>query len=100
MQNINEWRVSGKVFYVKELQGEFAASVKIRGIATRPDSYATNIMEVTCLMTKEVYEQAKLAKYDTVTLSGHIETWERVSGQKISFIADVIESVEAKNEYA
>lgn len=34
--SINKWSVSGTVFYLKEMEGEFACSLKISGTAKRP----------------------------------------------------------------
>lgn len=89
----NEWTVSGEVFYLKELDGEFSASVGIRGVSKRQNAISSNIMEMKCLMQKNVYESGMkkgLKLYCNATISGHLETW--TSGnKKIMFIADEIE---------
>lgn len=56
---VNEWKMSGEVFYLKEMEGEFAASLKIKGIAQRPGLYSKNKLEFPCLMTASVYSDAK-----------------------------------------
>lgn len=93
---MNEWKVSGEVFYLKELQGEFAASLKLRGRSKRPDSFASQILEFACLMTQTVYDEAKrmgLRQYHEATLSGHLESWDKNGKPKTYFIADKVESV-------
>ena len=92
----NEWKVSGEVFYLKEMLGEFSASLKIRVIASRPDLYASSILEFPCLMTPTAYNEAKrlgLRKHLKATLSGHLESWTKNEGTKIYFIADKVEKV-------
>ena len=96
----NEWKVSGEVFYLKELQGEFSASLRIRGIAKRPDVFSSNVLEFPCLMTERVYDEAKrkgMKQYMNVVLSGHLESWDKSKNQKrqmkVYFIADKVESV-------
>lgn len=77
--SMNEWSFSGEVFYLKELEKDYGASLKIRGTSPRGDSVSSSqIAEITCLMTKECYESAKkegLALYKKVAVSGHIETF-------------------------
>lgn len=93
----NEWTVSGKVFYLKELEGEFSASLQLRGEARRLDVYASSVMEMKCLMQKDVYEVAKkkgLVMYCNATLSGHLETWVKKDNKKVMFIVDDILEVE------
>lgn len=92
---MNEWTVTGKVFYLKDLQGEFAASLKIKGVAKREQIFATNILEFPCLMQKEVYEDAKkkgMRMHKEVTLSGHLESWANGTSKnpKIMFVADYV----------
>ena len=92
----NQWKVSGDVFRINELQGEFSASVRIRGIAKRPDVFSSNILEFVCLLTPRVYDEAKrlgMERYRSVTMSGHLESWDRGKGSKVYFIADKIENV-------
>ena len=98
--SFNEWKVSGEVFYLKELQGEFAASLKIRGVAQRPDVFSSNVLEFPCLMTERVYDEARrkgIKQYMNVTLSGHLESWDKSNGKnrtmKIYFIADNVENL-------
>ena len=94
----NEWKVTGTVFYLKELQGEFACSIKISGVAKRPNLYSSSKLEFPCLMTEEVYEEAKRKGLKTrmnCKLIGHLESWcnRSSSNPKVYFIADKIESV-------
>lgn len=96
---VNQWKVSGEVFYLKELQGEFAASLKIRGESARFGS-SGQILELSCLMTKNAYEEAKrkgLRVYHDVDLSGHVESWyvgrEGKRKMKVYFIADNVDKV-------
>ena len=94
----NEWKVSGTVFYLKEMQGEFACSIRISGVAKRPDLFSSSKLELPCLMTPEVYDEAKRKGLKTrmsVTLSGHLESWcnRSSSNPKVYFIADKIENI-------
>ena len=94
----NSWEVTGTVFYLKELQGEFACSLKISGIAKRPNLYSSSKLELPCLMTSEVYEEAKRLGLKTrmhCKLSGHLESWcnRSSSNPKVYFVADKIENV-------
>lgn len=90
--SFNEWTVSGEIFYLKELDGEFAASAMIRGTAKRQDVFSSNIMEMKCLMQKNVYNIGKrkgLKLYCNATLSGHLETWSYGNNKKkVMFITD------------
>lgn len=93
--SMNEWTVSGEVFYIKDLQGEFAASLRIRGVAKREGLFSSQILEFPCLMQKSVYEDAKkkgLFKFKQVTLSGHLESWKNSTSKnpKVMFIADYV----------
>lgn len=99
--NLNEWSVSGEVFYLKELENEFAASVKIRGVAKRESGLSSQILEFPCLIEHRVYEDAKkrgFSLYKHVTLSGHIESWasenKRNGSMKIMFIADYVMDIQ------
>ena len=94
----NEWKVTGYVFYLKEMQGEFACSLKVSGVAKRPELYSSSKLELACLMTPEVYDEAKrkgLRNRINVTLSGHLESWHNRSSSnpKVYFIADKVENV-------
>lgn len=98
---LNEWSVSGEVFYLKELEGEFAASVKVRGIAKREAGLTSQILEFPCLIERKVYEDAKsrgFSLYKDVNLSGHIESWarenDRKGNMKIMFIADYVMDIQ------
>lgn len=99
----NEWTFSGEVFYLKELKGEFAVSLQIRGIANREGVFSSSIMEFGCLMQEKVYAEAKkkgLGMYSNIALSGHLETWTKNSPsgprKKIMFVADYVIEVESK----
>lgn len=96
--SFNEWTVSGEVFYLKELSGEFACSIQIRGVAKRNGVFSSNIMEMKCLLQKSVYEIAKkkgLRLYCNATISGHLETWTYGNNKKkVMFIADDVIEVE------
>ena len=94
----NEWKVTGEVFYLKELQGEFACSLKISGIAKRPDVFSSSKLELPCLLTQAVYDEAKrlgMRIKHNATFSGHLESWcnRGSSHPKIYFIADKVESI-------
>jgi len=95
--SMNEWTVSGEIFYIKELKGEFAISLKIRGEAKRQEIYTSQVLEFSCLIPRNMYEEAKkknLKLYKNVSLSGHLETWKKtINGKdknKIMFIVDYI----------
>lgn len=95
--SMNEWTVSGEVIYLKELEGEFAASVKLRGVAKREGVFSSQILEFPCLMQKSIYEEAKkkgFAMYKNVTFSGHLESWQKNKNGKdlrrIMFVADYV----------
>lgn len=90
----NYWKFSGEIFYLREQQGEFGASMKLRGIAQRKDAQSTQITEITCLMLKPLYDE--LLKqgykvYSKICLSGHIESWIKNDKMKVMLIADNIE---------
>lgn len=98
---LNEWSVSGEIFYLKELEGEFAASVKLRGVAKRETGLSSQILEFPCLIEPRVYEDAKkrgFSLYKEATLSGHIESWagesKRNGSMKIMFIADYVMDIQ------
>ncbi len=93
---MNEWKVGGEVFYLKELQGEFAASIKIRGNSKRKGEFAPRIFEFGCLMTQAVYDEAVrrgFRLYHKAVLSGHLESWDKGGSPKTYFIVDKVESV-------
>lgn len=90
---INEWTFSGEIFYLKELSGEFSASLKLRGMAKRLDAMSSQITELPVLVGNTIYkalsEKGKKL-YSQATLSGHIETWFDEKKSKIMFVADKI----------
>ena len=97
---MNEWSVSGEIIYLKEVDGDFAASVTIRGTATREGSFSTQILELNCLLQKKVYEEAKkkgFEKYKEAIVCGHIESWiarnDSRGKTKTMLIADSVEGV-------
>ena len=47
------------IHYLKELKGEFACSVRVKGKAKRDDLYTSQILDFGCLMQPQVYEEAK-----------------------------------------
>lgn len=92
---MNEWTVSGRIDYLKELKGEFACSLRIKGQAKREDLYSTQLLDFGCLMQKKVYEEATrkgIKKNKEITLSGHLESWAKGTSinPKIMFVADYI----------
>lgn len=102
-KQFNEWTFTGEIFYLKELEGEFSASLKLRGSAQREGSFSTQIAEIPCLMQPKLWEQAKtkqIKQYDTVTLAGHLESWSQNSHgkpvRKVMLIADYILDVQYK----
>lgn len=91
MATINEWKVSGEIFYLKELEGEFGASVKMRSTAKRQGAYSSSILEFACLIPHEVFSGMNIKMYDKVVFSGHLESWNRGKGVKNYFIVDSVE---------
>ena len=95
----NKWEVSGEVFYLRELQGEFACSIKVVGVAQRPGVYSSSKLELPCLMTQNVYNEARRKGfgklYQAVKLVGHLESWcnRSSSSPKVYFIADNVEKI-------
>ena len=99
-KQFNDWTFTGEIFYLKELEGEFAASLKLRGVAQRKGAVSTQIAEIPCLVQSALWEQIKkkqIKQYDTITLSGHLESWNQNSHgkpvRKIMLIADYITDV-------
>ena len=91
----NEWTVTGKVNYLKELSGEFACSLRIKGVAKREGLFSSYPLDFPCLMQKSVYEDAKkkgMWFMKNVTLSGHLESWQKSTSKnpKIMFVADYV----------
>ena len=90
---MNTWTFNGEIFYLKELEGEFAASLKLRGTYQRKNAISVQVAEVSCLMQKETYDRFKHSgyrTYDTITLSGHIESWVTKNSTKLMLIAEDI----------
>lgn len=93
--SFNDWTVTGVVSYIKELQGEFACSLRIKGQAQRDGCYSSQILDFPCLMQKKIYEDAKKKGMDynkSITLSGHLESWQKGTSinPKIMFVADYV----------
>lgn len=93
----NEWTVSGEVIYLKDLQGEFSASVKLRGVSKREGAFSSQVLEFPCLMQDKLYEKAKkkgLGLYKNATLSGHLESWQKNKNgkdvRKVMFVVDYV----------
>ena len=95
----NEWTFSGEVTYINELdvKNEFTASVKLEGVSSRKGATTKQIVNFTCLLERDTYEEAKkkgLDKFKYVTLGGHIETWVKQSDkgdtQRMRFVCDDI----------
>lgn len=90
---MNKWMFSGELIRLKEFQGEFSYSLKIRGIARRLNSCSTQVAEMVCLVPSAlrsdiVFYDVKL--YSPVSVSGHIETWEKENSRKTMFVVDKI----------
>ena len=95
IMSMNEWTVSGRVSYLKELEGEFSASLRIEGKAQREGLFSSQILDFPCLMQNRVYAEAKrkgIAKNRNITLSGHLESWKNSThaNPKIMFVADYV----------
>ena len=96
--SMNEWTVTGEVFYLKKLEGEFSASVKVRGVAKREDVYSSQMLEIGCLLSDRVYREGVrkgLKLHGYCTLSGHLESWVKTkpngtTNSKVMFIADYV----------
>lgn len=74
----NEWTFSGEIVNLKELDGEFAASVKLRGLSQRVGAASAQVAEIVCLAEKDLFAELKRTNvkvYDKITLSGHLEQW-------------------------
>ena len=89
--SMNEWRFSGEIFYLKELEKDYGASVKIRGVSE--GSFAQRECELSCLVGVDAYKDAVkkgIKQYKHVALSGHMETFVKNGIPKMMFIADYI----------
>lgn len=87
---MNEWSFSGEVFYLKELERDYGASVKIRGVS---EGGFGRICELSCLIGQDAYKDAMkkgIGQYKKVALSGHMETFIKNDKPKTMFIADYI----------
>ena len=74
----NEWTFSGEIVNLKELDGEFSASVKLRGFSRRVGASSAQVAEIVCLAEKDLYaemQRTNVKVYDKITLSGHLEQW-------------------------
>lgn len=91
---MNEWRFSGELFYKKPLDGEFAGSLKIRGLSKREGAMSAQLCELSCLVQQKLWEQIQSAGidiYTNVSASGHLETWtNEKKNTKTMFIADSV----------
>lgn len=90
---VNNWTFFGEIFYLKELQGEFAGSLRIRGTAQRKGSQSSQIVEMGCLMQEPLYKELVergYKVYSKICLSGHLESWFKGGAVKTMFIADEI----------
>ena len=89
---MNDWHFSGEIFYLKPLEGEFAGSVKIRGLSKREGAMSSQICEMSCLLHQRLWEQIHnegIDVYSNIALTGHIETWtNEKKNTKVMFIAD------------
>lgn len=95
--SMNKWNFSGKIIYIKELEKDFGASLKIRGTASRKDNIFSQPCEVGCLLTKEAYEAAKrkgIDLYKYIAVTGHLESIAKGNkNPKLMFIAENIMEV-------
>ncbi len=94
---MNEWTFYGRLFYLKELEGEFSVSLKLEGTSKRTGSFSEQIAKISCLGDKAFYDLFKKAGIkvnDEVTISGHLETWKQKdptkSALRLMLIADRI----------
>lgn len=100
----NEWTFGGEIVYMKELNCEFGASLKIKGVSRRINSNSSQICEFSCLVPSALYDEfvkKEVGLYDNVKVSGHIETWQKVkSNEKVSvkqmFVVDYLLDVTKK----
>lgn len=97
---MNTWTFTGRVFYLKEMEGDYSCSIKMKG-STNESTFKKDIVEFGCLLPKEVWNAAKnkgLCVNSKVTLSGHFETWVKPRStyfiNKTMFIADCVVDVE------
>lgn len=59
-ENFNEWTFSGGIFYYKELdEGEFALSLKLRGVSKRVSAMSVQVTEISCLAEKPLLDELK-----------------------------------------
>ena len=91
--SMNEWTFSGTVFYLKEFDKDYGASLKLRG--SSGNFFNSSIDEIGCLVTIDAWEDAVrkgVALNKFVTLSGHMESFTHGTSKsaKTMFIADYI----------
>ena len=95
---MNDWNFTGKIFYMKELSGEFCYSLKLRGEALRDGDMASRIVELPCLVPTSIKNKKieNLKLYDNVTMSGHFETWSKfdinghINGKSMNIVDCII----------
>lgn len=95
---MNKWTFSGKIIYIKELEGEFFISLKLSGTSKRKNAFSEQIAKISCLGDKDFFNEFKAGMYklyETITISGHIEYWESNSkGKPVSKIMLIADSIE------
>lgn len=55
---MNTWTFTGRVFYLKEMEGDYSCSIKMKG-STNEGTFKKDIVEFGCLLPKEVWNAAK-----------------------------------------
>ena len=94
---MNEWTFSGEIIYIKELEEDFGASLRIRGTASRKDHIFSQPCEIGCLLTKSAYEKAKqkgIKLHKDISISGHLESFFKEKKQpKVMFVAERVVKV-------
>ena len=92
---VNEWKFSGEVFKINELEKDFGASVYLRGC--KKDSFASHVVEFTCLLTKEAWNESKsrLKRQCRAELSGQLDKFinENNGKERIMLIAEKAEII-------
>lgn len=94
---MNEWSFGGEIFYLKEVDGEFKYSVKIRGVGQRLNAVSTQPVEMSCLVPADIAKNSKktLKLYSNTTMAGHLESFTKFDNKgnvvsKTMFIVDYI----------
>ncbi len=98
VMSMNEWTYTGKVSYMREITGEYCASVKMTGDVKRSDGlYKSDELQIGCVMKADVYEEAKrkgMRIGKSVTFSGHLEIWDKTihgkPANKLMLVADYV----------